>query len=626
MKLDNLLLKLKTLNNETKVFLVFAAFSALVLTTYGIYTFTNIFNPDNDQVVSTKEKEDIYKKIIENNPKSVLEEQAKEIKKTEVINNVLSDPFSGSNNSETSSQPNPATAETIYSRLEEVSRQLDEITNQPGIGSPAFVSDNSNPEYNYSYSKQTSVQGPKVCNVMQYGDGEGRGYYGSSQDNISEYYDYSEYNNKYFYKVKTTNTNLNLVSYNLYKNDRTQNNSIIFSDGDYAIRSNYPLQNFQPVSYPASYPSSYNVLGANTQNMSLQEAMEYYFGKGVRIDKVYEKDGKEYIQLSRTYSSICNWDPESVEYHQPKSDFIYVFTVNKANYSIENTKLYVSTISSSNLIKETTYTRETKKTTFAEVEKIFSYEYSKPIKDTYYYPTSYESSKEDRQQIIFDYIKNNNLDLLIPSREHYSLSYVFTDSPMCYTEWCNLYYNRAFYPMNDYGQSLYERNTDFLKSNPVFAKPMVSMYFKNKHHGYSHDIQVNLYSNSQSEAKIRNTQLYYSQFNSGLSITNGSVNLLINNQLNAGNYLETESRYDYVSYPASYPVSYPASYPTGYQCLMNSCFYKSGEVILNYRDSNYLVSYYGDRRDYLSDITYTTINITDPSDADLFRAMLQLTY
>lgn len=626
MNTDKLLLKLKTLSNETKVFLVFISLSALVLTTYGIYALTNIFGDDPAEQISQEEKDDIFEKIIANNPQSILEEKAKEVKKAEVINSILSDPFSNTG-SENPSSPSTQSAETIYSRLEEVSKQLDEITNQPPMGNSGNVTE-VNTNYNYSYSKETYTQGPKVCNLLEYNEiGEGGGYIYRNKDTVTEYYDYSEIYNKYYYKIKKTNTNLNLLAYSLYKNDRSQNNSIAFAEGDYAIRSHYPINNFPPVSYPASYPSSYSVLGASSQSMSLQEKMEYYFGKGIKIDKIYEENGKKYVQLSRSYSSICNWDPESTEFYQPKSTFVEVLTVNQSNYNIEDSKTYLDEIKPENLIRETTFVRETKKATLAEVENVFTYEYSKPIKDTYYTNnTSYEQQRELRNEAVLNYIQQNNLNLLVPSREHYNLSYVFTDSPICYTEWCDLYYNRAFYPMNDLGQSLYDENINFLKSNPVFAKPIVTLYFKNKHHGYSHDIQINLYANSQSEAKIRNSQLYYSQFEKGLTISNGSVNLLINNQLNGGNYLEMESRYDYVSYPASYPISYPASYPNGYVCHMNSCFYKGGKIILSYRDSNYLVSYSGDRKEYLSDISYTTLKPAEPADADVFRMILQTAY
>ncbi len=625
MNFDNFFFRLKALSMEAKAFTIFASFSIIVLSTYGIFTLTNILNQNSSEQISVEEQEDIYKKIIENNPKSILEEQAKEIKKTEVINDVLSDPFVATQNTQTS-VPNPETADTIYSRLEEVSKQLNEITNQPPIGSPSDIT--FNPEFNYSYSKRIYTQGPKVCNVMQYGEHGigGEGFISNQKDTITEYFDYSEYYNRYFYKIKTTNSNLNLINYLLSKNDRTQNNTLVFAEGDYAIRSNYPVYNYLPVSYPTSYPSSYPTQTTYPQNMSLQQAMDYYFGRGIKIDKIYQEDGNEYVQLSRSYTSLCNWDPESIELIQPKSIFIYVYTVNKANYNIENTKIYLSEEKPENLVTETSFSRETRKATFEEIDDVFDYEYSKPVKDLYYSSSmAYESLREDRLQRILDYIAQNNLNLLVPSREHYTLSYIFTDSPLCYTDWCNLYYSRAFFPMNDFGQDLYDERIRFLKSNPVFAKPIVSMFFKSKHHGYTHDIQVNLYPSDQSETKIRNTQLYYNQSENS-EIENGAVNLLINNQLNVGNYYEVLSRYDYVSYPVSFPASYPVSYPDGNECVLQSCFYKNGRVTLSYRDSNYLITYNGDRRDYLSDISYSTLNVSDQADADVFRVMLQTVY
>jgi hypothetical protein len=330
---------------------------------------------------------------------------------------------------------------------------------------------NSLYEYNFSYIRTKSTNGPKAntCPAL-----------GLLAETSSQQYTYTD-KSVYYSKTIIYDTNGNLSDFYLTEG----NESTEYRGGKYAVKSIMSAMSDGGMVTPET--SQENVSTQDTTSSQETDnigSINDFFGKDAQVEKV-DENGKTYYIVIWTYESSCDISNSSITpvSSQERSGTSTIDTgktvtiiskswVDAETLLFERDETYLDTVADSNLLYKMESEVENSNKTEAEVQSIFTFPYAVPVK-TNDYAHWVDPAIDQKIQKMKEYLKQTPLTLLFFQDPEIKLTLAYAPDPEnelilevnpSYIDYVN---DRDFYPEGARGDKMYKEAITMYSDMPT---------------------------------------------------------------------------------------------------------------------------------------------------------------
>ena len=407
-----------------------------------------------------------------------------------------------------------------------------------------------------------------------------------AEERTDEYWEYFDVTRTY-YKMKSTVGNNEFSSYHLGKYGVDVNDYYAYRGGDFAaLVKQEPNPSFSNEwrMEPASYPG---------QGLTVEERVKMYFGANARITDVYDQDGVTYYEITVVYPWGCTMYSRTL---------IWIYTVNSETFEVVRRRGFVDNLQSmSNLVSDMSVSVDRGKVTLDSVSEMFEFDYDVDIRDVDFAGYEYDEATEYTRFI--DYFNLNGYSLIAPKLSDFDLVYLSGKNLPERVPNERYYLDRSYYKGTDEGlaeyESVIERRAD---------RPYVSTGFFNSEDPYGW-INVNLYGSNESVDGLLDRMF---QWQTPSSVTRTSAHLYLDYRSKYGEkgYSSNEAWFTQpVSYPTSFPTEYPETIPTSYGTYYAYRMYSTSIGVRQYGTPYVLVNY-GSSHWYIENQQYLYVDMS----------------
>lgn len=531
---------------------VYITYGVVAVTLVGIVgaIFWSVFNtdpaPSDVESLSDEDKKVIISKILENNPKGLIDiEYADSEKETSSVKAGSSVASSTTADGRAIDKSNPATNAPIPAPVITGNGDVDPMPVGVIVPDPML--------YNYRITEvNTTVgEGAALCGLGMYEEVE-PGLASSSE--YSEFFDDTHMYYKYF--SNGYDGILDVAYLTKYGNDVSD--YYIYKNGDFAVRhmndidENFEVNDYYPFSYnkPESYPDSYQVL-------EQAQYLEYMYGSLEFVDS-FEENGHQYYILQGVNSSFCEDGNNHAIISQMK--------VNADNYyQIENVAAYVDYVEDESMIyEEDTNIKTEPNVSIADVKYDFTFEdnYNVEVRDVNWADYTFDGLLEAKRAI--EYIGTLGYQMFYIDLEDADLLSIYGKDFPERVENERYYYEEDFY---EEGSSTYAMVMEYYRMNPlVEISQLLEANSKSSgevEKGYKGETKYVFTSMFDTELTLE--EVYYNNWGADFNNPDqiNTSDIVINGQ-SASNMFKVYDMSYVSTYPSSYPLSYPTSYPSSY--------------------------------------------------------------
>ncbi len=302
---------------------------------------------------------------------------------------------------------------------------------------PGRIQDDSN---YFSYTTHIT-HGPQAATCQSYTYWDNNAIQSYTSATISFHTDEA-----YYSKSVTTDDNGNPIDYYLW----TPEHAIEYKGGEYAIRNNYTFVPMVAETVPAPTIDDTALLREDTTDYDLSIQIDPQpEPELVAIEKI---DGLEYYIYQTTYDLYCD--------EQNTQTGIQRSWINHTNQDVYKDQTYLNSVSANNLLIESVYINETKKTTLEEVAEQFAFEYNVPIR---------QAPEQDTSVQLESYLNQNVVETLLPTSTDWQLSSAYSEAANNLAYRTSYIFDRAYYAPGAIGEAMYQQLQHTLSDVPAAA-------------------------------------------------------------------------------------------------------------------------------------------------------------
>ncbi len=535
----------------------------------------------NTVALSDSQKREIYNSVINNNPQGVFQTTS---------NNAYGAGVAESDATAENTEPAP---------IEDV-----------GKIAPSYFERDANTLYT---SKSTYVSGPATgrCSVF------GMDIDPLLENTSYESYEYFNDQNESFYKSVSLNSDSNIITYNLSKYDEDSSVNLTYLGGEYAVRESYK---YEPITYMEDTPadlmegeSAPSSDGFATDPAADEFLIDQFFGEGTDIVGTYTENGVDYYILQTEYDTNCSsrdafnvetpdfWNGESYEERGAFTttnkivDWSYV---HPETFEFVKYESYLDSVGPNNLLYSTTNTIESRSLTASEVEEIFTFEYSVPIRDIEFDDTVYtQPTSEEQANQSIEGLAEDNISVLYLDSTELLLDWVYVNSyDAGYVNSNYKYYSdRGFYPSGRLGDVMFDQYNSFVSFEEANYLMSLGGFSFSEPNNFTKTLSVEVFDGENDDLEVVNYFLYAPVVNKSTE----NINLNVNGTQMPATVYYYETKLDF---PAVYEEQLSRDSAVGYGevgfpgaqgvCEEEDCISKGHLVIFRTQNRIYSINSY----------------------------------